>query len=100
MSILTAIEPAPGYAGKLRVFAMGLDYAVFFVAALLVGKFVPGAGLKAVGVAILYVLYFMIPEWKMSKTLGKAVFGLEVRTLSDEPCTASGAAWRNVLRLL
>lgn len=99
MSILTINEPTPGYAGKLRVFAMSLDYLVFFVAALLVGRFVPGSLLKGICVAILYVLYFVIPEWKMSKTFGKALFGLEVQTLSGDPCTLSGAVWRNVLRL-
>jgi uncharacterized RDD family membrane protein YckC len=100
MSILTITEPVPGYAGKLRVFAMGLDYIVFFIAALLVGKFVPGNSLKGVCVVTLYVLYFIIPEWKTSKTFGKALFALEVQTLSGGPCTLSGAVWRNVLRLL
>jgi uncharacterized RDD family membrane protein YckC len=80
MSILTITEPEQGYAGKLRVFAMGLDYAVLFVVALLAGKFIPGNLVKGLSVAILYVLYFIVPEWKLSKTFGKALFGLEVRT--------------------
>lgn len=74
---------------------MGLDYLIFFVAALLVGRLVPGSLLKGIGVAILYVLYFVIPDRKMSKTFGKAMFGLEVQTLSGNPCTLRGAVWRN-----
>jgi uncharacterized RDD family membrane protein YckC len=100
MSILAISDPCPGYAGKLRVFAMGLDYTVFIIAVLFLGKVVPGSGLKAASVALLYVLYFVVAEWKLSRTLGKAVFGLEVQTLSGEPCTLAGSVARNLLRLV
>jgi len=46
------------------------------------------------------ILYFSIAEAVTGRTVGKAVFGLEVRTESDEPITWRHAVLRNVLRLV
>jgi uncharacterized RDD family membrane protein YckC len=55
----------------------------------------------AIAVAIIpFLAYFLLTEWLWGLTVGKLLFGLRVRQISGERCTARQIAIRTVLRLV
>lgn len=72
---------------------------LFFVAAMFLAddrpfQIVPG--LAGVG---LFLGYYFLTEWMFGATPGKYLFGLRVRQITGEPCSASQIAIRTGMRI-
>ena len=91
-----------GDATKRRLFAAGVDNLLAMFAALLAASRLPqlpdGVTMSvAVGT---YLAYFLVQEALWSNTLGKRLFGLEVRRLDGARCGWTAAAIRTAMRVL
>ena len=89
-----------GFAGKQRLMAAFLDNAIAYTGSLLAIQLLPASPGRWVVLVLLYLAYFAVFEALWSRTPGKALFGLQVRTVDNQPCTWPGAVIRTVLRLL
>lgn len=88
-----------GVAGKERILAMMIDYALAFFAALLATKIPSSIGIKGQLFVAAFLAYFLLFEW-LATTPGKAMFGLRVETIHGERCTFSGALIRTLFRII
>ena len=78
-----------------HTFAVVLFLAVGMNSVELLGDL--GAGAAALST---YVCYYFLSEWLLGGTPGKLFFGLVVRQISGEACTASQIGIRTLLRFL
>ena len=90
-----------GVAGKGRYFAMGIDNTLAAACALFSASLVPLPDRGNMVVAItVFILYFFLQEGAWSTTLGKRLFGLQVRRIDGSKCGWTGAALRTAARAL
>ncbi len=80
-----------GNSGKPRIGAVLLDNAIASLLSFVIAAGTPGLPIpaRAIALAAIYLMYFLVPEAIWSATPGKMVFGLRV-------CRADGnlAGWR------
>jgi uncharacterized RDD family membrane protein YckC len=88
--------------GKPRAFALAIDNLVATILCLVVAARLPGLGSvgRWVVAAVVYLLYFLIPEAVWGKSLGKRMFGLVVYRLDGRPSGWRTASIRTVARIL
>ena len=95
----TTVATPIGYAGKERLMAAFLDNAFAYLGSFVIVMALPSP-MRWVLLVILYLAYFAVFEALWSRTPGKAMFGLLVRTLDNKQPSASAALTRTLFRLL
>lgn len=96
------VEQQARSANKNRFLAAFVDNFIGGIATLLAISAMPeeSTELRIAAFSVTYLGYFWICESLWSRTLGKWVYGLQIRRLNGEPCGWRAASIRTLLRIV